>query len=255
MMRELEHSKRMVWLFAFMSVAVVITAPLEIHHHVYSAVNEFSPSTLQVSPYNGTVPSVLANYTNANNNTPVTDPPVVYFPFQLKDNPQIRVALIPHRPNLSLSNSVTGIWWPFGLDCGIALLNENQTQASRTAFSINSVTAGCNNASYNGSVFIIKKISDASPPDMVLDWGFGYAFHIVALLLNSSGGYLTRMAPGVYSVFLNISLYSLHTFYRTCLGCITMSMPWAIVMNNYTGPSFEITVGGYRPWAYGYGNP
>ena len=217
------------------TITVMIVTLIVFSHLAYSGIRILGISSVaSTSNRNESNPQYLSAFLNPDNNT--IGGPIAYFPFSLPGS-NITMALIPRGSHITLANSNVSSPLAFGADFGIALLTGSASLGNQIGFAINSVKIEENNASFQGKILNINEVSSGTTA-FVNTWEYGPAYRVMTIFCNNSKGYLAYLEPGQYVLKVNISLYSIHLFYRSFIGNLDMSMPWAIVEKNFTGASY-----------------
>lgn len=227
------NKKRFVAMTASVVIAIVVIS-MGLHYSVYSNLEVLGPSTLQeYSISNESNPQILSHYLQPNN-----DPPVglgyVYFP-QTIAKIGLTFCLIPPFRNITETgfNISKKVSLAFGASFSVAMLSKSGDRwYDQIGFRVSSVHVKCNNTSYSGEI-LPHLISSTSADAMAVgptSWNYGGpAYNFWAVFLNDSNQPLKSIVPGLYTLYVNLSVYALHVLSKTFLATVTLNMPWAYV--------------------------
>ena len=236
----IERKKAILATSIFVAIIIIFTT---IYYQQSINVEQFGKSYLSAGDRQGntTYPEVLASYMNPDNNT--LGGYYTYFPFTMQTDKNVTIALISPGPHITLAPTNVS-YGSFGLEFGLAMLKGSNSWDSKTSFSVNDASIRGNNSSFHGGFIGIEKMTYPSGHSLgayQLPFALGSAFIVFTSFLNSTGGKLTHLSSGIYYLNVNLSIFSFHVFFKSFIGYINLSIPWAIMKDNYTGNSYGYT--------------
>jgi len=217
------------------SIAISLAA---IHESAVSGVTILGDSEIHQLQYPNL--SYAKNYTafmNSSVTQEVFIPYFVYFPFHVA-NSNIWLALMPSGSHVGLNNQTRLENLPFGAYFGIASLNYKNSESSKLAVAINRISVTSDNSSYYvGRYPFLLEVDNSTGDGGSFDypgvWDVGYVLTVILAFYNLTGYKLLYLPLGTYYLYVDVSVYIVHPFYKQYVGNVVMHIPWAVIIKNY----------------------
>lgn len=233
MLRKILSKSQKITAISVISVLLFLGA---LNHTSYAGVTPIQNSSEALNGINGSNPVAMKSYLNYSQLMTPASGQFYYFPASAHGDHNVTLALIPIDGRVLAGNTSPPTVNVFESFFGIGYIDGPNSWNSRPVIKINSVEVVGNNSTYNTKVVHVKPYS-AGSPDVFLNQPFSPTDAVSSVLLSDTGAYVRTLDPGLYSIEANISVYFVHLIYRNFQTTLNLSMPWLVVLNNYTATS------------------